>query len=233
LILLKIRNDRLLNLICYPAMENIIFAVPKGRILEELIPILKKSGIEPEADFFSDNSRKLIFDTAIPKLKIIKVRSFDVATFVAFGAAHIGVAGNDVLMEFNYDNIYSPLDLGVGQCRLSVAAPAKYVNEAGFWNKSHIKVATKYVNFTREYFAKKGIQAECIKLNGSLELAPQLGLCRRIVDLVSTGNTLKANNMVEGEKLADISSRLIANKQAYKANKAEIGEIIKKIEASI
>ncbi len=214
-------------------MDNIIFAVPKGRILEELSPILKRSGIEPEADFFSESSRKLVFDTSIEKLKLIKVRSFDVATFVAFGAAHLGVSGSDVLMEFNYDNIYSPLDLNIGKCRLSVAAPAKYVNEEGFWNKSHIKVATKYVNFTREYFAKKGIQAECIKLNGSLELAPQLGLCRRIVDLVSSGNTLKANNMVEGEKLADITSKLIANKQAFKANKAELSEIIKKIESSL
>lgn len=214
-------------------MENIIFAVPKGRILEELTPILKKSGIEPEKDFFSESSRKLIFDTGNPKLKLIKVRSFDVATFVAFGAAHIGIAGNDVLMEFDYDNIYSPLDLGIGKCRLSVAAPAKYVNDEAFWNKSHIRVATKYVNFTKAYFAKKGIQAECIKLNGSLELAPQLGLCRRIVDLVSTGNTLKANDMVEGEKLADVSARLIANKQAYKSNKAEMSDIIKKIEASL
>jgi ATP phosphoribosyltransferase len=214
-------------------MENIIFAVPKGRILEELAPLLERSGIEPEKDFYSEKSRKLIFDTAQKNLNLIKVRSFDVATFVAFGSAHLGISGNDVLMEFNYDNIYSPLDLGIGKCRLSVAAPEKYVNEEGFWNKSHIKVATKYVNFTKDYFAKKGIQAECIKLNGSLELAPQLGLCRRIVDLVSTGNTLKANNMVEGEKLADISSKLIANKQAYKANKLELNDIIKKIEASI
>jgi ATP phosphoribosyltransferase len=214
-------------------MENIIFAVPKGRILDELKPLLERSGIKPEKDFYSEASRKLIFDTAIKNLKIIKVRSFDVATFVAFGAAHLGVAGNDVLMEFNYDNIYTPLDLQIGKCRLSVAAPQKYVNEEGFWNKSHIKVATKYVNFTREYFAVRGIQAECIKLNGSLELAPQLGLCRRIVDLVSTGNTLKANNMVEGEKLADVSSKLIVNKQAFKANKTELSEIMKKIEAVI
>ncbi len=214
-------------------MNDIIFAVPKGRILKELSPILERSGIKPEKDFYSEESRKLVFDTEIKNLKLIKVRSFDVATFVAFGAAQLGVAGNDVLMEFNYDNIYSPLDLGIGKCRLSVAAPSKYVNEEGFWNKSHIKVATKYVNFTKEYFAKKGIQAECIKLNGSMELAPQLGLCRRIVDLVSTGSTLKANNMVEGEKLADISSKLIINKQAFKANKIELNEIIKKIEQAI
>lgn len=214
-------------------MQKIIFAIPKGRILEELAPILKKSGIKPEKDFYSEQSRKLVFDTAIDNLKLIKVRSFDVATFVAFGAAQLGVAGNDVLMEFNYDNIYSPLDLEIGKCRLSIAAPAKYVKERGFWDKSHIRVATKYVNFTKEYFAKKGIQAECIKLNGSLELAPQLGLCQRIVDLVSTGNTLKANNMVEGEKLADISAKLIANKQAYKAMKNELNNIIKKIEAAI
>lgn len=212
-------------------MKNIIFAVPKGRILEELTPILKKSGIIPEKDFFSENSRKLIFNTNHKNLQLIKVRSFDVATFVAFGAAQIGVSGSDVLLEFGYDNIYSPIDLGIGKCRLSIAAPKKYVNEEGFWNKSHIKVATKYVNFTKEYFAKKGIQAECIKLNGSLELAPQLGLARRIVDLVSTGNTLKANNMLEGEKLADITSKLIVNKQAYKTNKKAINDIIKAIEA--
>ncbi len=214
-------------------MENIVFAVPKGRILTELKPVLERSGIEPEKDFFSDDSRKLVFDTAQKNLKLIKVRSFDVATFVAFGAAHLGICGNDVLMEFDYDNIYSPLDLGIGRCRLSVAAPAKYVDDKEFWNKSHIKVATKYVNFTKQYFAKKGIQAECIKLNGSLELAPQLGLCRRIVDLVSTGNTLKANNMVEGEKLADVTSRLIANKHAYKAGKAELNKIIKSIEQAL
>jgi ATP phosphoribosyltransferase len=214
-------------------MQKIVFAVPKGRILEELLPILEKSGIIPEEEFYTDNSRKLIFETSIKDLQIIKVRSFDVATFVAFGAAHIGVAGNDVLLEFGYDNIYSPLDLGVGKCRLSVAAPSIFLSDPEFWNKSHIKVATKYVNFTEDYFSKKGIQAECIKLNGSLELAPQLGLCQRIVDLVSTGNTLKANEMVEGEKLADVTSRLVVNKQAYKANKSKLNEIIKIIENAI
>lgn len=211
-------------------MKDFVFAVPKGRILEEITPLFEKTGIIPEDDFFSEKSRKLVFNTNIDNLKIIKVRSFDIATFVAYGAAQIGICGSDVLMEFGYDNIYSLLDLDLGHCRLSVAAPEEYSGEEEFWNKTHIRVATKYVNLTKKHFADKGIQAECIKLNGSIELAPSLGLSKMIVDLVSTGNTLKANGMVEGAKLVDISSCLIANKQAYKAEKKFLVDILERFE---
>ncbi len=211
-------------------MKDIIIAVPKGRILEELDPIFKKSGITPEKEFYSENSRKLVFESSEKNIKFIKVRSFDVATFVSFGAAHIGICGSDVLLEFDYDNIYTLSDLEIGKCRLSIAAPKKLAQDKNFWNQSHIRIATKYVNFTKKYFESKGIQAECIKLNGSIELAPMLGLCNRIVDLVSTGKTLKANDMAEGEKLADVSSKLIANRQAYTTRKKELSAIIKKFE---
>jgi len=214
-------------------MKNFIFAVPKGRILEEITPLFEKANIIPEDDFFSDSSRKLIFDTNRPELKIIKVRSFDIATFVAYGAAHIGICGSDVLMEFDYDNIYSLLDLKLGKCRMSLAAPEEYKNNQDFWNSSHLKVSTKYVNFTKEYFATKGIQAECIKLNGSIELAPSLGLSKMIVDLVSTGNTLKANGMAEILELTNISSALIANKQTYNAEKKFLSNIVTAFEEII
>lgn len=214
-------------------MKDFVFAVPKGRILDDIAPIFQKAGVIPEEDFFSGASRKLIFSTNIPNLKFIKVRSFDVATLVAYGGAQMGICGSDVMLEFNYDNIYSLLDLDLGKCRLSIAAPKEYEGKEDFWNNSHIRVATKYVNFTKNYFADIGIQAECIKLNGSIELAPTLGLSKMIVDLVSTGNTLKANGMVEGKKLADISSALIANKQAYKAEKKFLVNILEKFEKAI
>jgi ATP phosphoribosyltransferase len=210
-------------------MKQIVLALPKGRILDEVLPLIEKANIKPEKEFFDKNTRKLIFDSNISNLKIIKIRSFDVATFVAFGAAHIGVCGSDVLDEFNYDNIYSLFDLGIGKCRLSIAAPKEYADDKEFWNSTHLRIATKYTNITKKYFESKAIQAECIKLNGSIELAPKLGLCRRIVDLVSTGNTLKANGMVEGETIMDISSKIIANKQAFKAYKFELSEITEKL----
>src|SRR5882724_6119779 len=168
-----------------PPNELFVLALPKGRILSEAMPLLKRAGIEPELDFANDNSRALRFKTNRPELEIIRVRSFDVATFVAFGAAHLGVAGNDVLMEFDYPEIYAPLDLGIGHCRLVVAAPADGAVREDPSRWSHVRVATKYPEITRRHFAARGVQAECIKLNGALELAPILGLCSRIVDLVS------------------------------------------------
>ncbi len=206
--------------------DNIIIALPKGRILEELAPMLANCGIEPEKEFFKEHSRKLRFDTNLDHIKLIRVRSFDVATFVAFGGAHLGVAGSDVLLEFDYPNLYSPLDLGIGACRLSLAAPKAFAKDQAFWNASHIRVATKYVNSTQRFFAERGIQAECIKLNGAIELAPTLGLCRRIVDLVSTGNTLKANGLVEVETIAEISSRLLVNRGAMKTMGDEVQRLI-------
>jgi ATP phosphoribosyltransferase len=212
--------------------QPIILALPKGRILEELKPVLQKVGIVPEADFENSSSRKLQFDTNIPGLSIIRVRSFDVATFVAFGAAQLGVAGNDVLMEFDYDEIYAPLDLNIGKCRLSLCQPK---DDAAVETQklSHMRVATKFPNFTKTYFAKKGIQAECIELNGAMELAPLLGLAPTMVDLVASGSTLKANNLVEIEVMAQVSSRLIVNRAAYKTQGNALKQWIDKFRAAV
>jgi ATP phosphoribosyltransferase len=209
-----------------------VLALPKGRILRELAPVLGRAGLEPEADFHNEDSRKLRFSTSDPKLELIRVRSFDVATFVAFGAAQLGVAGNDVLLEFDYPEIYAPVDLGIGKCRLAVAEPAEMVggDDPNRW--SHIRVATKYPNITRAHFAARGVQAECIKLSGAMELAPTLGLSRRIVDLVSTGATLKANNLVEVEHIADVTSRLVVNRTAWKTYPEEIGGWIERLRAA-
>jgi ATP phosphoribosyltransferase len=209
-----------------------VLALPKGRILAELTPLLVRAGLAPEADFHDDNSRKLRFATSDPRLEIIRVRSFDVATFVAFGAAQLGVAGNDVLLEFDYPEIYAPVDLGIGRCRLAVAEPADMVGEDDPNRWSHIRVATKYPNITRAHFAARGVQAECIKLSGAMELAPTLGLSRRIVDLVSTGATLKANNLVEIEHIADVTSRLVVNRTAWKTNPEVIGGWIERLRAA-
>jgi len=213
--------------------EPIIMALPKGRILKEVIPIMRRAGLEPEADFDDPKSRKLTFATNFENLKIIRVRSFDVATFVAFGAAHLGVAGNDVLLEFDYPEIYAPLDLNIGHCHLSVAELVEMSNTDDPSRWSHVRVATKYPNLTAKYFAKRGVQAECIKLNGAMELAPSLGLCRHIVDLVSTGDTLKANGLVEVEKILDITSRFIINRTAFKTRSGEIGPILERMKEAL
>ncbi len=204
------------------ADEALVLALPKGRILRELTPLLGRAGIEPEAAFGDEGARQLRFATNHPGLDIIRVRSFDVATFVAFGAAHLGVAGNDVLMEFDYPELYAPVDLGIGRCRLVVAEPRDLVASDDPARWSHIRVATKYPALTRAHFAARGVQAECIKLSGAMELAPGLGLCRRIVDLVSTGSTLAANDLVEIETIAEVTSRLIVNRAALKTRPAEI-----------
>ncbi|PIR37484.1 MAG: ATP phosphoribosyltransferase [Alphaproteobacteria bacterium CG11_big_fil_rev_8_21_14_0_20_39_49] len=206
--------------------DKLIIAVPKGRILEELMPLFDKAGIVPEKEFFDSNTRLLRFTTNKSNFDIIRVRSFDVVTFVAFGAAAIGVAGSDVITEFDNDEVYSLLDLGIGKCRMSVAATKGLVKEEDPSRWSHIRVATKYPRTTKEFFAEKGVQTECVKLNGAMELAPKLGLCRRIVDLVSTGATLKSNGLEEIEKIADISSRLIVNRTALKTLGSEINEIV-------
>ena len=210
-------------------MKKIIMAVPKGRILDELNPILKRIGILPEKDFYSHDSRKLMFETNLKFLNIIRVRSFDVATFVALGAAQIGIAGDDVLNEFNYEEIYKVLDLKIGKCRLSIAKKKNSISD--FSDKEgHILVATKYKNTVTNYFAKKGIRAECIKLNGAIELAPKLGICSTIVDLVSTGKTIKENNLKETDILLRITSKLIINKIAYKLMNDNITSILDKSE---
>jgi len=204
------------------ANQPLVLALPKGRILTEVTPLLAQVGIEPEPAFVDPAARQLQFATNIDGLSIIRVRSFDVATFVAFGAAHLGIAGNDVLMEFDYGEIYAPVDLNIGHCRLSVAEPRDMVETDDPARWSHIRVATKYPEITRRYFAARGVQAECIKLSGAMELAPGLGLCRRIVDLVSTGATLRENGLVEIERIADVTSRLIVNRAALKTMPDEI-----------
>lgn len=206
--------------------DPMVLALPKGRILKEVMPIIRAAGIEPEPDFDDPKSRKLTFDTNHANLKIIRVRSFDVATFVAFGAAEMGVAGNDVLLEFDYPEIYAPIDLDIGHCRISVAELKSLSDTDDPSRWSHVRVATKYPNLTSKYFAERGVQAECIKLNGAMELAPTLGLCRRIVDLVSTGDTLRANGLVEVEKILDITSRFIVGRTAFKTRNEEISEIL-------
>ena len=211
-------------------MNKIIMALPKGRILKELVPLLEKANITPEKEFFNPNSRKLLFTTNQKKLSIIKVRSFDVATFVAFGAAQIGVAGDDVINEFNYEEIYNLYDLKIGKCRLSVAKIKE--KKSTLDKKGHIIVATKYKNITTNYFAKKGIRAECIKLNGAVELAPKLKICSTIVDLVSTGKTLSENNLEESSLVMQITSKLIINKIAYKLMNDDITKILNKFKRS-
>ncbi|MGP1281963.1 MAG: ATP phosphoribosyltransferase [Parasphingopyxis sp.] len=196
--------------------DPIIFAIPKGRILDEALPILAEAGIVPNDDFHDKQSRALRFGTNNPDLDIIRVRAFDVATFVAHGAAQLGIVGSDVLEEFRYSEIYAPVDLGIGHCRLSVAEPENLAARDDIREWSHIRVATKYPNFTRRHFEAKGVQAECVKLNGAMEIATALGLTRRIVDLVSTGGTLKANRLVEVDVLCEVTSRLIVNRAAFK-----------------
>ena len=197
--------------------DEIILAIPKGRILGELIPILKKINILPEENFFDESSRKLMFSTSNNSVNIIKVRSFDVANFVAFGGAHVGIVGSDVIREFSYEEIYAPVNLKIGKCRMSVAEPKKLAEKDDPNTWTHVKVATKYPVITKKYFAERGVQAECLKLSGALELAPLLGLSNRIVDLVSTGKTLKENGLTEIEKIMDISSYLIVNRNMAKA----------------
>lgn len=213
--------------------ENIILALPKGRILSELTPVLDKVGIVPEKAFLEKDARQLQFSTNIPSLKIIRVRSFDVATFVGFGAAHLGVAGADVLMEFDYDELYAPLDLGIAHCRLIVAELAVLADDDDPTRWSHVRVATKYPRLTQRHFAARGVQAECIKLNGAMELAPTLGLCRRIVDLTHTGETLKANGLVEIEHIADVTSRLVVNRAAMKTRPDEINGWINRFREAV
>jgi ATP phosphoribosyltransferase len=210
-----------------------VLAVPKGRVLGEVVALLADIGVEPESAFADENSRRLRFTTSEANLDIIRVRSFDVATFVAFGAAQLGIAGSDVLMEFDFSENYVPLDLEIGRCRMVVAEPAAMVAHDDPAKWSHVRVATKYPEVTRRHFAARGVQAECIKLNGALELAPSLGLCRRIVDLVQTGRTLEANGLVEVEKIADVSARLVVNRAALKTRPSAVGAWIERFREAV
>ena len=212
---------------------TVVLAVPKGRILEELGTLLARASIRPAADYADENSRRLRFETDDPALDVVRVRPFDVATFVAHGAAQIGVCGADVLMEFDYPEIYAPLDLGIGRCRVSVAEPVDTAETDDPARWSRVTVATKYPNIARRHFAARGVQAEVVHLNGAMELAPSLGLSRLIVDLVQTGGTLTANGLVETETIAHVTSRLIVNRTALKTQPERIGAWIARLRAAL
>jgi ATP phosphoribosyltransferase len=216
-----------------PSSDELVIALPKGRILKEVMPLIRSVGIEPEPAFDDPESRLLQFRTNHPNISIIRVRSFDVATFVAFGAAQLGVAGNDVLLEFDYPEIYAPVDLDIGRCYIAVAQPEGLEDDSDPSRWSHVRIATKYPNLTHKFFAAAGIQAECIKLSGAMELAPGLGLCRRIVDLVSSGATLRANGLVEVEKILDITSRLVVNRAALKTRSIELNGWVEKFREAV
>jgi ATP phosphoribosyltransferase len=197
----------------------ITIALSKGRIFRETLPLLAAAGIEPMDD--PDTSRKLILDTSQNDVKLVIIRASDVPTYVEYGAADLGVAGKDVLMEHGGNGLYEPVDLGIARCRLMVAGP-----ERGISRTRRLRIATKYVQSTRRYYADRREQVEIIKLYGSMELAPLVGLADLIVDVVDTGNTLRANGLVPLEHIADISSRLIVNKAAMKMKHGRIGGLI-------
>ena len=192
------------------------FAIPKGRILDEALPLMARAVVVPEPGFHDKSNRALSFACENSNMRLIRVRAFDVATFVAHGAAQCGIVGSDVVEEFAYPDLYAPVDLDIGHCRLSVAEPVGPAQDPA--RISHLRVASKYPNLTRRHFERMGIQAEVVKLNGAMELAPGLGLASRIVDLVSTGRTLKDNGLVETSTILDISARLIVNRAALKTD---------------
>ncbi len=199
-------------------------ALSKGRIFEETAPVLARAGIRPLED--PEQSRKLIIPTSNPDVQIIIVRASDVPTYVQFGAADFGVAGQDVLLEKGSDGLYVPIDLGIARCRMAVAVQKGFDYAAAVRQGSRLRVATKYVNCAREHFANKGVHIDTIHLYGSMELAPLVGLADAIVDLVSTGNTLRANNLVEVEAITDISARLIVNQASYKRKRSAIKKLL-------
>jgi ATP phosphoribosyltransferase len=207
-------------------MTQITIALTKGRILKETLPMLAAAGIEPLEDI--SKSRKLTFETSAKNVRLLILRGSDVPTYVKFGAADIGVAGKDTLMESGADELYEPLDLNIAHCRLMTAAIKGVPPKSG-----RIKVATKYVNIAREYYASQGRQADLIKLYGAMELAPIMDLADEIVDIVDTGNTLKANGLEARDFICDISSRLIINKASMKMKHQEIQKIIDAIEIAV
>ncbi|MEZ5680088.1 MAG: ATP phosphoribosyltransferase [Erythrobacter sp.] len=196
--------------------DSLTFAVPKGRILDEALPVMARAGVVPEEAFHDKSNRSLTFATTREDMNLIRVRAFDVATFVAHGAAQLGIVGSDVIEEFDYADLYAPVDLDIGHCHLALAEPKE--GAASVDGASHVRVATKYPNLTRRFFEQRGVQAECVKLNGAMEIAPALGLAGRIVDLVSSGQTLKDNGLVETGHILDISARLIVNRAALKTD---------------
>jgi ATP phosphoribosyltransferase len=202
----------------------ITLALSKGRIFEETLPLLRAAGIEVLED--PEKSRKLILTTNQPHVRVLVVRASDVPTYVQYGGADLGITGKDTLLEHGSDGLYQPLDLKIAKCRISVAVRADFDYASAVKQGSRLKVATKYVAIARDFFATKGVHVDLIKLYGSMELAPLVGLSDAIVDLVSTGNTLRANHLVEVEHIMDISSRLVVNQAALKLKQAPLRQII-------
>jgi len=202
----------------------ITLALSKGRIFDETLPLLKAAGIEVLED--PEKSRKLILPTSNPEVRVVLVRATDVPTYVEYGGADIGVTGKDTLIEHGGQGLYQPLDLHISRCRVSVAVRADFDYASAVRQGSRLKVATKYTAIARDFFAGKGVHVDLIKLYGSMELAPLTGLADAIVDLVSTGNTLKANHLVEVERIMDISARLVVNQASLKLKQAAIRPII-------
>jgi ATP phosphoribosyltransferase len=202
----------------------ITLALSKGRIFDEALPLLQAAGIHVLDD--PDKSRKLILDTNRADLRVLLVRATDVPTYVQYGGADMGITGLDTLLEHGASGLYQPLDLGIARCRISVAVRADFDYATAVRQGARLKVATKYVGITREFFAAKGVHIDLIKLYGSMELAPLTGLSDAIVDLVSTGNTLRANNLVEVEHVMDVSSRLVVNQAALKLKREAIRSVM-------
>jgi len=209
----------------------ITFALPKGRIFDEIVPLLTAAGIAVSED--PEKTRKLIVGTSRPDVRLVLVRASDVPTYVQYGGADLGVVGKDTLLEHGGAGLYQPLDLNIAKCRMSVAVRADYDYAAAVKQGSRIRVATKFTQIAREHFANKGVHVDLIKLYGSMELAPLTGLAEAIVDLVSSGNTLKANHLVEVEEIMKISSRLIVNQAALKLKREPIRAIIDAFAAAV
>ncbi|MDD9891324.1 MAG: ATP phosphoribosyltransferase [Gammaproteobacteria bacterium] len=205
---------------------NLVIALTKGRILEETLPLFAAADIVPVEDI--TKSRKLLFETNLENVKLMLMRGSDVPTYVEFGSADMGVAGKDLILEHGCDGFYEPLDLRIARCRLMTAAPINYSE-----NSDTLKVATKFTNIAKRYFAEQGKQVELIKLNGALELAPSLGLADSIVDIVDTGKTLQANGLEPKDLIADISSRIIVNKASMKIKNEIIRDILNKLSAAV
>ncbi|MCL6415241.1 ATP phosphoribosyltransferase [Aestuariirhabdus sp. Z084] len=202
--------------------QQLTIALSKGRILDDTLPLLKAAGIEPQEDL--NKSRKLIFDTSRDDVKLLIIRATDVPTYVQHGAADLGVAGKDVLMEHGGKGLYEPLDLEIARCKLMTAGPVDAPALSG-----RLRVATKFVNVARRYYAAQGQQVDVIKLYGSMELAPLVGLADRIIDVVDTGNTLRANGLEPQELIATISSRLVVNKASMKLKHGKVQELIERL----
>ncbi|MGZ3236950.1 MAG: ATP phosphoribosyltransferase [Burkholderiaceae bacterium] len=204
--------------------QQLTLALSKGRIFEETLPLLKAAGINVAED--PETSRKLILATNLPNVRVIIVRATDVPTYVQYGAADFGVTGKDGLLEHGGEGLYQPIDLNIAKCRMSVAVQAGFDYANAVRHGARLRVATKYVQIAREHFASKGVHVDLIKLYGSMELAPLVGLADAIVDLVSTGSTLRANNLVEVEHIMDISSRLVVNQAALKLKRESLQPIL-------